>query len=177
MENALLNRTAIHEVGHAIMFFHSTLKQENQEFSIDLKGDVGAKARFIPAQTSDALKVLKITDHYIETVLSTAVGGEAAEYIVFGEVDGIEQRVDHLKFSAYAGIKLERDKNSRYTPNPKNPFQVENNVIALDNLYGRYSTKAQNIISESRESFDLMVDILIQQGNLRRSDIRHILYP
>lgn len=165
-------RAAVHEVGHALMFLG---RVPEQEFSIDLEGDAQAIARFKPQQTNDDLRATALTQAYVQQVLWVTVGGEVAEYVVYGNANALEQRLDYWTFARYAGLLFELLKHPEYVARPINAYEAELSANAVDVIHREYFLRTEKILTSIRSQLDQAVELVLTQGTLTRADLTRLM--
>lgn len=176
MTNAMkrdpLYRTAIHEIGHAMLFFG---KFPDQDFTVDLTPDGQTTARLTPHQSEEDLAGTALTREYVQGVLWVCVAGESAEYEFFGDADALLVRLDHWKFARYAGLLLEIIEHAGYVIRPTQALEAERSALAVDNLHRTYFLSCRRLFRAHRAVMEQAAEQLLRRKRLTRDELGRLL--
>ena len=181
---------AYHEVGHAVVATMVPSHDPVEKVTIIPRGGAGGLTWFTPEEEMGLETKAKIL-----AKIASALGGRAAEEVVFGTdevTQGASQDIQVLtslarqmvtKFGmsdlgvlALEGqeqpVFLGGDSASRneYSEEVASQIDIRIRTIALDSL-----NRARNIISENRLAVDRIVDILIEKETIDGNEFRELL--
>ena len=182
--------TAYHEVGHAIVATMLSSHDPVEKVTIIPRGGAGGLTWFTPDEEMGLETKAKIL-----AKITSALGGRAAEEVVFGKdevTQGAGQDIQVLtslarkmvtKFGmsdlgvlALEGqeqpVFLGNDSSSRNEYSEEVASQID---IRIRNIAFDCFNKAKNIISENRLAIDRIVDILVEKETIDGKEFRQLL--
>ena len=190
VESKAKRLTAYHEIGHAIVATMTRGHDPVEKVTIIPRGGAGGLTWFTPEEEMGLESKAKILAQ-----ITTALGGRAAEEVVFGRdevTQGAGQDIQMLtslarkmvtKFgmSDLGPVALEGqeqpvflggDSSNRHEYSEEVASQIDIRIrnIALDCYH-----KAKTIISENRLAIDRIVDILIERETIEGKEFRELL--
>ena len=190
VESKAKRLTAYHEIGHAIVATMTRGHDPVEKVTIIPRGGAGGLTWFTPGEEMGLESKAKILAQ-----ITTALGGRAAEEVVFGRdevTQGAGQDIQMLtslarkmvtKFgmSDLGPVALEGqeqpvflggDSSNRneYSEEVASQIDIRIRNIALDCYH-----KAKTIISENRLAIDRIVDILIERETIEGEEFRELL--
>jgi cell division protease FtsH len=182
-------QTAYHEAGHAILFHMLDHTDPVQKITIVPRGNAGGYV--LPMPDED---VFKRTKEYYEDSICAALGGRAAEEIVFNMVTtgpsddlrqvtnvarlmvtqyGMSERLGPRTFGNGGGqvflgreIYGERDYSEQYAE------EIDNEVKRI--IQVQYQ-RARNTLLENRDKLDSLAQVLIEQETLDRQAFEELM--
>lgn len=165
-------RTAIHEVGHALMYFS---RFPGQPFHVDLEGDRQAVARFHTDLSPQQMQDQDLEVQFLQQLLWVIVGGEVAEYLVFGNVDGIAVRLDHWAFAKYAGLYLQKLPHPEYKADPANYHEAELSANAVDVVHKEYWQRTLAVLQTHPEILQQAAGELLRSRTLTHESLHKLM--
>lgn len=167
-----VRRTAVHEVGHALLY--AALPELPAKMSVTVlakismtdlyRGSVASDWDWTEAETESAMRLRMLID----------LGGTLAEQVVFGErADGAGE--DNERWTAIAERYLACGFGEPYFAKPANANQIEHNRLALSAIKsGQYSALTE-FFQLNRSVVDDMTDRLVATSQLDRDDVAQLL--
>ncbi len=157
--------TAYHEIGHALVAH--LLKRADPVYKVTIlpRGQMGGYTRFLPSQDRHLLSKSEFEDQ-----LAVAMGGRAAEVLVFGEMTtGASNDIQQATEIARRMV-MQYGMSARLGPRS---FGRREELIFL----GRDIAEQRNYSDSIAESIDAEVSQLIGDAHRRASDILHRHHP
>jgi len=186
---------AYHEIGHALLT--TLLPQADQLDKVTLlprAGGVGGFARTMPDE--EILDSGLISKAYLRARLVVAMGGRAAEVVVFGPSEVTQgasgdlemvsricrEMVTRYGFSSLGPVALEADGGEVFLgrdwlrSDPHYSRETGNRIDALVRSLARESLQeAINLLTPRRALIDALVDLLIEQETLGGEEFRAVV--
>ena len=190
VESKAKRLTAYHEVGHAIVATMTSGHDPVEKVTIIPRGGAGGLTWFTPEEEMGLESKAKIL-----AKITTALGGRAAEEVVFG-IDEVtqgagqdiqmltslaRQMVTKFGMSDLGPVALEGQEQpvflggdsgnrNEYSEEVASQIDIRIRNIALDCYH-----KAKTIISDNRLAIDRIVDILIERETIEGKEFRELL--
>ena len=190
VESKAKRLTAYHEVGHAIVATMTRGHDPVEKVTIIPRGGAGGLTWFTPEEEMGLESKAKIL-----AKITTALGGRAAEEVVFGRDEVTQgagqdiqmltslarQMVTKFGMSDLGPVALEGQEQpvflggdsgnqNDYSEEVASQIDIRIRNIALDCYH-----KAKTIISDNRLAIDRIVDILIEQETIEGKEFRNLL--
>lgn len=172
-----LEITAFHEAGHTLVAYFTPESNPLHKVTIVAKGQSGGHTAFLPNSEE-----WHVTRSQFLAKIDVAMGGRAAEEIVFGKdkvtggsssdlesASGIaEVMVKNLGMSEKIGLRVYQD--DKTSPGTKEAIDTEISLLLTD-AYKR----ASHIIKTHRRELDLLAEALLHYETLDIEDIKAII--
>lgn len=179
-----LKITAYHEAGHTLVAYFTEDAQPLHKVTIVAKGMSGGHTAFLPEKDT-----YHETKSQLLAAMDVAMGGRAAEEIIFGKdkVTGgassdlsgatstAEVMIKKLGMSEKLGLRVVHDRDGLVAGNDLSPATVE----AIDNEVSRVLNdayqRALKILKNHRKELDMLADALLNYETLDADDIKAII--
>jgi len=175
-----LNITAYHEAGHTLVAYFTPDANDLHKVTIVAKGGSGGHTAFVPRESQE----WHMTKSQYKARMDTAMGGRAAEELIFGKekITGgassdlesatrvSEAMVKALGMSEKVGFRVFEDSEDKMSPNTKEMVDSEIKCL-LDDSYKR----AMNILVTHKNELHLLAEALLKYETLDVDDIKAII--
>lgn len=156
-------RTAVHEIGHALIHLHDT---PDVDFTVDIAGDDGAHGRFTPAHHHGEYVSHFLQPDELRRIMRVAVAGEAAEYVVFGDADALKVRLDHWTFLTCAAA------GEGAVPAAPSRRMVDVTVREFDRRHGEVFNEVRAYLQVHHDALEIVAAHLMTRERLTRDEVR-----
>jgi cell division protease FtsH len=165
--------TAYHEAGHAVVGRFVPNHDPLHGISIINRGMLGGHTRFLPAEDRHYLNRSQLS-----AMLASALGGQAAELMVFGEISTSARDDIQTATNIARRMVTEYGMSERLGPVGARNEYSDKMAEAVDDeircLVDAASARAQSIIAEHRDVVVRLAQALVQKESLVGSDLERI---